>query len=169
MIALLRKVRDELEANKESRLIIVSDSNDKFISEFLESINCYIEFSLDTLIHCVKSNELTEFDGKLYLLGYDNGMEVDCKHCPRNLCKGSVVTAYIERKGGFDRTLFFGDGGNDLCVALKLKEQDTVFCRKTYRLEKLICDSEGTNKNARTQIKANVVPWDNAADLITYI
>ncbi|KAG8762331.1 hypothetical protein FRC12_009101, partial [Ceratobasidium sp. 428] len=47
-----------------------------------------------------------------------HGCEIGCSP---NLCKGSELTTFLERRGdAFDRLIYVGDGNNDFCPAIRL-------------------------------------------------
>lgn len=47
-----------------------------------------------------------------------------------------------------------GDGGNDICPAMKLSENDVVFVRRNYAMEKII--AHGYWKGQTIEIRAKV-------------
>ena len=64
-------------------------------------------------------------------------------------------------KDEYNKILYVGDGGNDLCLSKKLSEKDYVFPRKNYKLYKLLF-----NENKKDEIKANIYPWQNGQEII---
>lgn len=75
----------------------------------------------------------------------------DCKvGCSANMCKGDELEAFLRRRGGreaagFERLIYLGDGGNDYCPVMRMKEQDVALVRRGRGLEKRI-KAEGMPK-----------------------
>ena len=91
-----------------------------------------------------------------------------CELCPLNLCKGKVLLEWQEElNNGNDmanewKVVYVGDGRGDLCPALNLQENDLVFVRKKYGLEKALIERSEQQKPSP---KAKLVYWNDAADL----
>jgi pyridoxal phosphate phosphatase PHOSPHO2 len=139
-----------------SKLIIVSDANTFFIETFLSGLKPSV--TPDAML--TNLAEKTE-DGNLKLTPYEN--QTACNLCPRNLCKGNALLKYISKKGPFERVFYTGDGGNDICPATKLTENDVVFVRKNFAMDKIL--KHGTWKGQNVIIKAKVVLWENAKEI----
>lgn len=76
------------------------------------------------------------------------------------MCKGDELDAWLEAHGGkdsFDKIVYVGDGGNDFCPLLRMREGDLGLVRKNYELEKRI-EREGKEKGC----KIDVTLWDQA-------
>lgn len=76
------------------------------------------------------------------------------------MCKGDELDAWLEKHGGkdsFDKIVYVGDGGNDFCPLLRMREGDLGLVRKNYELEKRI-EKEGKEKGC----KIDVTLWDQA-------
>ncbi|GAA6032347.1 hypothetical protein JCM8097_008130 [Rhodosporidiobolus ruineniae] len=90
-----------------------------------------------------------------------NGPQHTCKvGCSPNLCKGDELEAWMERNGGwdsFEKVIYIGDGGNDLCPVLHLREQDTVLARSYRELFRKLQDKTGAQ-----DVKCQVVHWGGA-------
>ncbi|GBF88218.1 CTD small phosphatase [Raphidocelis subcapitata] len=56
-----------------------------------------------------------------------------CGRCPANLCKGAEVAGLLAG-AGYPRIVFAGDGANDVCAALALRETDAVLARAGHPL-----------------------------------
>ncbi|KIY43278.1 hypothetical protein FISHEDRAFT_53744 [Fistulina hepatica ATCC 64428] len=74
--------------------------------------------------------------------------------CQPNMCKGDELEAFLGRHGSFDRVIYVGDGANDYCPAVRLREQDILLCRSYRGLEKRINKDGG--------LKCKVVKWAGA-------
>lgn len=140
----------------DSKLIIVSDANTFFIETFLSSLKPPVIPDAMITNHAEKTE-----DGFLKLTPYE--CQTECPFCPRNLCKGSALLRYMERKGPFERVFYTGDGGNDICPAIKLSENDVVFVRKDFAMDKIL--KHGTWKGQIIEIKARVIFWDSAKEI----
>lgn len=80
------------------------------------------------------------------------------------MCKGAELDAFLERNGGrdaFERIIYVGDGGNDYCPVLRLKEKDLAFVRKFRGLETRIAKEGG--------VKAGIKFWNGAWELEGYL
>lgn len=73
--------------------------------------------------------------------------------CSANMCKGEELEAFLSRHGGFeafDRVMYVGDGGNDYCPLLRLREgKDVAFVRRFRGLEKRIKEEGGVKCGVR--------------------
>ena len=58
--------------------------------------------------------------------------------------------------------IFVGDGRNDYCGGLHLSKNHHFFVRSKFSLAKLLAKQENLINN----IKANIVYWDSAQDII---
>ncbi|KAM8893624.1 pyridoxal phosphate phosphatase PHOSPHO2 isoform 4-T4 [Spinachia spinachia] len=137
--------------------IVISDSNTLFIDWILQASG--LQAAVDRVFtNPARFNEL----------GY---MEVrchhshDCERCPVNLCKRKVLQRYLSEQsaGGveYQRVLYAGDGGNDLCPASCLGGRDVVMPRKGFALEKLLVKLEDG-----APLSARVVTWSSGADIL---
>ncbi|PWN28176.1 hypothetical protein BDZ90DRAFT_231934 [Jaminaea rosea] len=73
--------------------------------------------------------------------------------CSPNMCKGEELEAFLARHGGFeafDRIMYVGDGGNDYCPLLRMREgKDVAFVRRFRGLEKRIKEEGGVKCGIR--------------------
>nr|XP_006636589.1 PREDICTED: pyridoxal phosphate phosphatase PHOSPHO2 [Lepisosteus oculatus] len=141
--------------------IIISDSNTVFIDWILRASN--VQGAVDRVF-----TNPAWFDerGRLAVRCFHSH---GCAHCPVNLCKRKALEDFLAsqlREGvRYRRTVYAGDGGNDLCPAKSLTEGDTVMPRKGYTLDKQLA------ANARTPsvLKARVVVWSSGLDILKEI
>lgn len=80
------------------------------------------------------------------------------------MCKGEELDAFLERHGGrsaYDRIVYVGDGGNDFCPVLRLRESDLAFVRKFRGLQSRIAKEGG--------VKAGIKYWNGAWELEGYL
>ncbi|XP_014665990.1 PREDICTED: pyridoxal phosphate phosphatase PHOSPHO2-like isoform X2 [Priapulus caudatus] len=138
--------------------IIISDSNSILIDYILKDKN------LKGFITAVFTNsaKFTE-EGKLTLEPFHH--QDWCELSSKNLCKGDILEKYIaaRRTEGvtFTTVAFVGDGRNDLCPSLRLREQDLIFPRVGYQLVK---ELQILQKNLHP-IEAKVYPWESAIEI----
>ena len=83
-----------------------------------------------------------------------------CSLSQVNLCKGYVLDEHCRQFGiTYDLIAYVGDGANDFCPTLRLRQTDIVFPRRNFGLEKHI--TEGRDK-----VAARVQPWDTGFDIM---
>ncbi|ODM95766.1 Pyridoxal phosphate phosphatase PHOSPHO2 [Orchesella cincta] len=153
MIELLQRISESRNVHHHSKLVVISDANTFFIQTFLTSRRPPL------IADAIITNQADKTDeGYLKLTPYEQ--QQACPLCPRNLCKGAALERYIELKGPFNKVYYTGDGGNDVCPAMKLTENDVVFVRKNFAMEKII--AHGNWKGQNIDIKAKIVYWDDA-------
>jgi len=150
---LLAKIHASRLQRPRSELLVISDANDFFIESYFTGMQPPLKPDFIISNHADKSNE-----DYLRLTPYEN--QTTCVLCPKNLCKGEALLKHIEKQGPFNRVFYIGDGGNDICPAMKLQENDIVFVRKGFTMEKIIANRIW--KGCLIHIKADIVYWDNA-------
>lgn len=141
-------------------IIIISDSNMLFISEWLKSKNLNYVIT-ETFTNPAKIDK----DGVIKLDMYH--VQNSCKLSTVNLCKGQILEDYIKKRNDegvhFDRIAYVGDGKNDLCPILRLSERDVAFPRKDYTLMKMLNHAEN---NQIPKINARVFPWSDGVQIL---
>jgi len=153
MIPLLQRIAGSRNSSLNSKFVIVSDANTFFIETYLNSKKPPL------IPDAIITNQATIApEGYLKLTPYEN--QTTCQLCPRNLCKGQALQKYIEMKGPFLKVYYVGDGGNDVCPARYLTENDVVFVRRNFIMDKII--AKGYWKGQTIDIKARIVYWDDA-------
>ncbi|BGP16753.1 hypothetical protein JCM10213_002144 [Rhodosporidiobolus nylandii] len=89
------------------------------------------------------------------------GPQHACKvGCSANMCKGDEIEKIIAARGGwdsFDKVIYLGDGGNDLCPVLHLRPQDVVLARSYRELFRKLQDKTGKH-----DVRCQVVHWGGA-------
>jgi len=153
---LLHKIMVARTVHLASKLIVVSDANSFFIDTFFAGLKPPV---VPDAIFTNKAEKTEE--GVLKLTPYE--CQTTCSYCPRNLCKGGVLSSYMESAGPFEKVYYIGDGGNDVCPALRLGEDDILFVRKNYSLEKIL--KQGIWKGTRLDVKARIVLWESAKEI----
>lgn len=143
-----------------TEFIVISDANSVFIDYILKSLG------LRDLFQALFTNP-AEFDenGCLHLQMYHN--QDWCNLSTRNLCKGSILANYIksreEANVSFSTIAYVGDGVNDFCPSLRLKDCDIVFPRCGFNLLNVIPKME-VEKGLK--LEADVCPWDSGTDIL---
>ncbi|KDR75193.1 hypothetical protein GALMADRAFT_98443 [Galerina marginata CBS 339.88] len=156
--AMVRAVTN-LKNKGETTFLCLSNANSVFISTILESKG------LQDLFEEIITNP-AEWDPsgllKLRRRVDPAGPQHSCKvGCSPNMCKGEELEAFLTRKGvQFDHIAYVGDGTNDFCPILRLRSQDTVFCRTNRGLQKRI-HKEGEAEG----LKCNVQYWGGAWEI----
>ena len=122
------------------KLAIASDANTVFISEILNANGIG-----DGTFSAVYTNAGSwSTDDVLQVEPYQ---PLDTPHqcpraCPANMCKSTILRRALAELNLQDtqglRTVYIGDGGNDLCPSLSLSTTDLVLVREGFALQKLI-------------------------------
>lgn len=140
--------------------IVISDSNSIFIDWILKAAG------LQEAVDLVFTNPAW--------FNESGFMEVECYHshdcdkCPINLCKRRVLELYVsdqtESGTPYERVIYVGDGGNDLCPTSFLREHDVVMPRKGYTLEKLLAKLK--TQEGDPSVGAEVIVWSSGSDIL---
>lgn len=80
--------------------------------------------------------------------------------CLVNMCKGDELDNYLSSHGGkssFDKIVYVGDGGNDFCPLLRMREGDLALVRKGFELDERVRE-----EGAREGLKVDVRLWEQA-------
>lgn len=134
-------------------IIVASDSNSLFIENWLKRNKLYDAVSY------VYTNPAKIENGIIKIEPYV--LQTTCDLCEKNMCKGTIVKEHVSKTNKtYNKILYFGDGKNDLCPILKLKENDIAFPRSGYVLEKLLQSHN---------IQAKVVPWSTGDIIYEYL
>jgi len=139
-------------------VIVISDSNSYFIHHVLDyhGLSQYFTKIFTNPAH-FDENELLKIEW-YHVQDY-------CNLSNKNMCKGQILEDYIEsrRKENvtFQRHYYCGDGSNDFCPSLRLKEGDVTFPRIGFRLEARLSGCES--------VKATVFPWSTGAQMQHYL
>ncbi|XP_011155570.1 pyridoxal phosphate phosphatase PHOSPHO2 isoform X2 [Solenopsis invicta] len=155
-VAGMEKLLASLHANGHE-VIVISDSNSVFINHWLRSRR------LEHVVSRVFTNPARyDDDGRLRVDAYHT--QHTCQISSINLCKGQILMDYVQEKRAqgrsYERIVYVGDGGNDLCPILRLSEADLACPRKDYSL------IERLNKlPISVSTKAKIVPWQDGTDL----
>ncbi|KAK2464235.1 hypothetical protein APHAL10511_003692 [Amanita phalloides] len=150
--AMVRAVR-KLQAGGKTTFLCLSNSNSVFISTILEDKRL-----TDLFDEIITNPAEWEPSGLLHLRRRidPNSEQHSCQvGCSANMCKGQELDAYLARRNlHFDRIVYVGDGSNDFCPVLRLRQQDLVLCRNSWGLSKRIAKEGG--------LKCKVKYWSDA-------
>lgn len=144
-------------------IIIISDSNEVFINEWLEFNN------IKELVNVIFTNT-AKFDdlGLLNILPYH--YQTDCPNCTTSICKGKILNQFknekIEKNINYKRVLYVGDGGNDYCPVLQLAECDYGCARDGFPLAKKL---NRLPENDEINVKATILYWKDGYELLEQI
>lgn len=96
-----------------------------------------------------------------------DGPQHSCKvGCLVNMCKGDELDAWLAANGGRDswgKVIYVGDGGNDFCPLLRMKEGDWALVRKDMEL-----DARIKNEGVREGLEVEVKKWGQAWEIDEY-
>ena len=137
-------------------LLIVSGSTMLFLGWFLEK---------NHLTDIVKSYYAlpTEINEELFVK-IGNIDHPVCKNgCKADQCKTHNIEDYLSKHldTKYERFVYVGDGDNDFCGALILKEGDYLFVRNGYKLQKMLIEGK-----KEKEIKSKIMYWDTGLDII---
>ncbi|XP_063421098.1 probable phosphatase phospho2 [Mytilus trossulus] len=157
--------------DKSYEIIIISDSNSVFIDMILEHTQ------LQKMVTKVFTNPAHFDDTGCLKIEYYHHQDW-CDLSTINLCKGNILQSYLEKRGeegiNFDYIFYIGDGTNDFCPALTLKETDYVCPRINFRLWKKIQklknpESSESTKEELPQLHAQILNWSSGLDILEQI
>uniref|UniRef100_A0A7S0G1S1 Uncharacterized protein n=1 Tax=Rhodosorus marinus TaxID=101924 RepID=A0A7S0G1S1_9RHOD len=132
--------------------MIVSDANIEYINTILKRNGLD-----DGVFERIVTNPSFLENDRLRVKPFDNNNGT-CRRCPQNLCKGRVIEELISGMEVDGRIVYVGDGGNDLCPALRLRDVDSVLPRKGFPLFKLL-------EEKHEECRARVIPWTGGEEL----
>lgn len=146
-----------------ANVIIISDSNSQFINHWCTTND--IRHHIDEIF--TNPAHYTD-DDALKIQPYHN--QNWCKLSSVNLCKGQILEDFMKNQQIhndviYENVFYFGDGANDFCPILRLKETDYGCVRKGYRLEKEMKSCNIKDKN----LKAEIFMWNDAVELMDFI
>jgi len=127
---------------------ILSDANTIYIDTILEASN--IKNHINEI---VTNPAYFSPEGRLRVEPYHPINHHNCANCPTNLCKGLVMSSFIQKEN-FSRRIYIGDGKGDFCPCTKLIENDVILAKKGYPLAQLL-------KARQKEIKAKVIEWQD--------
>jgi len=139
-------------------VIVISDSNSYFINHILQT------HKLSPFVMKVFTNPAFFDDDQLLKIQWYHSQDW-CNLSNKNMCKGQILEEYIATRKNenvvFRHHYYCGDGSNDFCPSLRLKEGDVTFPRIGYSLQKKLAASEA--------VAATIFPWATGAQIQTFI
>lgn len=82
------------------------------------------------------------------------------------MCKGDELEAWLAAHGGrqaFPTVVYVGDGGNDFCPLVRMKDGDLALVRKGMELDERIRE-----EGARVGLQVGVKKWEGAWQIEEY-
>lgn len=158
MDTVLQKCSSAINRNPKSHLVIISDANDFFIS------TCLLNLAPPVVPTAILSNHATISPDRKFLKIFPYEDQEECLMCPRNMCKGRALRKYIIENGPFTKIFYAGDGGNDVCPAQYLSEEDTLFVRVGFNLDRII--SKGQYRGTDIKIVAKIVYFVDGKQIV---
>lgn len=150
------------------KLIILSDANTIFINEILKA-NGLSEGIFDE-VYTNPASWMTK--DAIYVEPYQPpSLSHYCqRECTANMCKSKILIRARQELGLSDnagdvRTIYVGDGSNDLCPSLSLSPSDLVLARDGYRLQKLIDKAKIDPEEQTEKVTAQVKTWTTQREL----
>ncbi|XP_026496064.1 pyridoxal phosphate phosphatase PHOSPHO2-like [Vanessa tameamea] len=135
-------------------VLVLTDANSVFVNHWLKV------HGLQEAVTAVVTNRAFWKQDRLYIEPCMR--QTTCPRCPSNLCKSIALAQWCSSRD-YRRYVYSGDGRNDYCPATNLPAEAIVFPRKGYPMYDLI---KKTLSSPNPQIKAKVVPWDDAFTIL---
>ncbi|XP_058821211.1 pyridoxal phosphate phosphatase PHOSPHO2-like isoform X2 [Topomyia yanbarensis] len=151
-------------AKNNFHIIIVSDSNSEFIkvwSDFNE---------IGQYIHTTFTNP-AKFNGNGALEVHPFHHQTECSLSSRNLCKGKIVDDFLDNQSvvantEYEQIFYIGDGRNDVCPMLRLKDNGFACPREGYACYDALSNAI---KQRSTSYEAKILKWTNGFHLMSLI
>ena len=147
-----------IKSNKNKFECMVFSASNKYVINYVLK-----EHKISNLFSFILGNNAEEDKDNLIIIksiGY-----LDCKDCNPALCKTLVFNEYFKKnKKQYEKIIFICDGYNDYCLSKNLEENDIVFVRKNYGLDKIL-----NEKNKKDKIKCVIKYWENGFDIINIL
>jgi 2,3-diketo-5-methylthio-1-phosphopentane phosphatase len=145
-----------------AELIICSDANQYFIDRILET-----NFLTDHFSSIFTNPGAFNEEGLLVLKPFHSNTW--CELSPSNMCKGTVLSEYIEKRRAEGTTFGFvayaGDGSNDFCPMAALGQNDLAFPRSGFSICRVIGEMDQRGRG----LKCEKVGWINGKDVLEAI
>lgn len=149
-----RTVRQLKSGPEPSTILCLSSANQVFINTILE------DKGLSSHFDGIVTNPAHWDDSGLLIvrrLIEPHDPQHNCpNNCFPNICKGQELREFIARQGKeFDRVIYLGDGSNDFCPLLDLRDSDYALVRSGRGLEPKVRANE-------SRLKCQIRYWDGA-------
>lgn len=150
------------------KLIILSDANTIFIDEILKANG--LSGGIFDEIYTNPARWITK--DAVHVEPYQSlsSPHYCQRKCTANMCKSNVLKIARQELGLSDnagdlRTIYVGDGSNDLCPSLSLLPSDLVLARDGYSLQKLIAKAKNGPEEQSEKVTAQVKTWTTQREL----
>ena len=140
------------------KIIIMSNACDLVVEECLRAQN------LLQYIDKIESNPVRQLEPIIIIDEYEKPLQTVCTICEPNLCKGSIIDKYRDRKL-YDKIIFIGDGDNDVCAALRLNKTDYVFVKYDETSKKIYKMYDMLKNQYFQQLKTEILIWKTMNDV----
>lgn len=89
------------------------------------------------------------------------------------LCKGQALSDYVKSRGEegvlFRRIVYVGNGRNDLCPVMRLRDKDVAAVRKGSALHHMLKEDSARKEGPNIQLAAKVVTWESGLELMRFL
>ena len=140
-----------LHANQH-RIIVLSNACDLVVEE------CLRAHQLLQCVEKIESNPVRQVEPIMIIDDYEQPLQTDCSLCDPNLCKGLVIDRYRKVNPG-QKIIFIGDGDNDVCAALRLREDDHVFAKIDPQGKRVYPMYDLLKHRYASQLKSELSVW----------
>lgn len=145
-----REVFNHLEANRDKfDMVLMTGGNTIYVEWVLE------QHKLKNLVQHVYCN-ISHIVDNTYVKIRPYHVH-SCDRCDKAQCKKEMFTEHLQKLEDSDkykRLVFVGDGPNDYCASLVLRENDVLFPRKNYPLYNMLY-----NQGLIKTLKCDIIPW----------
>ena len=150
-------------------VIVISDSNSTFIKYSVDKHN----LGNTVNVNAIYTNPATYDETGCLKIDWFHRQDW-CDLSTENLCKGHILDSHIAKRKEenivYDYIVYVGDGTNDLCPALRLRERDYICPRKDFRLWKKLKKLGLLNgETCDLELKATILEWETAAPVLELI
>ncbi|WVQ84656.1 hypothetical protein IAT38_006811 [Cryptococcus sp. DSM 104549] len=158
--AMKRAVTTLQKRSAETTFICLSNSNEVYINTILEKhglTDLFSEIITNPAHWSEDAPDRLNIARRLPASEPPHGCQIGCL---ANMCKGNELDAYLAAHGGKDsykKIVYVGDGGNDFCPLLRMREGDWACVRKGFEL-----DDRVKNEGPKLGLKVDVKLWEQA-------
>ncbi|KAE8539463.1 hypothetical protein D1P53_004564 [Cryptococcus gattii VGV] len=158
--AMKRAVTSLQQRSAETTFLCLSNSNEVYISTILEKHGLTDLFSEIITNPAHWSEEAPDhliIGRRLPASEPPHGCSVGCL---ANMCKGDELDRYLAANGGkdaFKKIVYIGDGGNDFCPLLRMRQGDLALVRKGLELDERV-----KKEGQQCGLKVDVKFWEQA-------
>lgn len=151
------KLLRHLHANHH-RIIVLSNACDLVVEE------CLRAHQLSQCVEKIESNPVRQLEPIMIIDDYEQPLQTDCSLCDPNMCKGLVIDRYRKTNPN-QKIIFTGDGDNDVCPALRLREADHVFARVDPQAKHTYAMYDLLTHRHQPELKSELSVWTTMDDV----